>query len=225
MKILVFSDIHGSLNSLKALVKTQDWECADKRIFLGDVCIGCSSPNECIKLLDQLDCVKIVGNNDLYVCDHVPDVDLEEFANEKLLQLEYMRNHVSNENKKIVLSWQKDLTLQQNGKTFYFTHYAWEKFNGDENVVDTPKEKTFETRKQMFANVDADYVFFGHEHKENNFSNSKQHFYCVGTLGLKSPGYYLMIDIQKDKIVVKDKYVIFDINEEIDLMDKAGYPY
>ena len=77
----------------------------------------------------------------------------------------------------------------------------------------------------MFSNIDADYVFFGHEHKENNFSNSKQHFYCVGTLGLKSPGYYLMIDIQKDKIVVKDKYVIFDINEEIDLMDKAGYPY
>ena len=225
MRILVFSDIHGSLNSLKALVETQDWKCADKRIFLGDVCIGCSRPNKCIELLNQLDCVKIVGNNDLYVCDHVPEVDLPEFTNEKLLQLEYMTKHVSNENKEIVLSWQKDLTLKYNHKTFYFTHYPWEKFNGDENVIDTPKEKTFETRKKMFPKNDADYIFFGHEHRENSFSDGKQYFYCVGTMGLKSPGYYSMIDIEKDKIEVEDKYLPFDINEEIDLMDKAGYPY
>lgn len=225
MKILVFSDIHGSLNSLKALVKTQDWECADKRIFLGDVCIGCSRPNECINLLNQLDCVKIVGNNDLYVCDHVPEADLPDFANEKLLQLAYMQKHVTKQSKKIVLSWQKDLKLEICTKKFYFTHYPWEKFNGDENVIDTPNEKNFETRKEMFSKIDADYYFFGHEHRENNFTDGKRHFYCVGTLGLKSPGYYLVIEIENGEITIKEKYVSFDINEEIDLMDKAGYPY
>ena len=225
MKILVFSDIHGSLNSLKALIKNQDWICADMRIFLGDVCIGCSRPEDCIKLLSQLDCVKIVGNNDLYVCDRVPKADLADFGDGKFLQLEYMKAHVSNESKKIVLNWQKDLKLNINGKTFYFTHYPWETLNNEESVVETPKEKTFESRKQMFSNIDADYVFFGHEHRENNFSDGKQYFYCVGTLGLKSPGYYLTIDIEDDKIEIKDNYLPFNINEEIDLMDKAGYPY
>ena len=225
MKILVFSDIHGSLNCLKALIETQDWKSADKHIFLGDVCIGCSRPNECIEMLDKLDCIKIVGNNDLYVCEHVPEVDLPEFANEKLLQLEYMQKHVTKQNKKTVLSWQKDLMLKIKDKKFYFTHYPWETNNGEENVIDTPMEKTFETRKKMFSKIDADYIFFGHEHRENNFTNGKQHFYCVGTLGLKSPGYYLLIEINDKGIEIIEKYLSFDINEEIDLMDRAGYPY
>ncbi len=225
MNILVFSDIHGSLNSLKALVKTDDWKRADKRIFLGDVCIGCSRPNECIELLKQLDCEKIIGNNDVYVCDHVPKVDLCEFAEEKIEMLKYMQKIVTRENKKYVMSWQKALTLKLYNKILYFTHYVWENYNNDENVIDTPREKSFDTRKQMFKDIEADFIFFGHEHRENHFSNGKQYFYCVGTLGLRSPGYYLKINIDKNKVEINEHYVEFDINEEIDLMDKAGYPY
>ena len=225
MKILVFSDVHGCLNSLKALSQTQDWKEADKKIFLGDVCIGCSRPNECIELLNGLDCIKIIGNNDVYVCDHVPKVDLPEFSKEKLAQLKYMQNLVTAENKKIVMSWQKDLTLFVQGKEFYFTHYPWENYDNDENVIDAPQEMSFSSRKEMFDGKKAEYVFFGHEHRENNFTDGKQHFYCVGTLGLKSPGYYLVIDIEKNEINIQEKYLSFDINEEIDLMDNAGYPY
>lgn len=225
MKILVFSDVHGSLNSLNALINTNDWKTSNKKIFLGDVCIGCSRPNECIELLNTLDCEKIIGNNDIYVCDHVPKVDLKEFAEEKIAQLKYMQKIVTNNNKRIVMNWKRDLTIKIFGKTLYFTHYAWENYDNDINVVDSPKEKSFEERKQMFADVDADYIFFGHEHKENNFTNLKQYFYCVGTLGLKNPGYYLIIDISETEIEVIERYLPFDINEEIDLMDKAGYPY
>ncbi len=217
--------MHGSLNSLTSLIQTEDWKDADMRIFLGDVCIGCSRPNECIELLNTLDCIKIIGNNDVYVCDHVPKVDLEEFSEEKLGQLQYMTKLLSQANKDIVMTWQKDLSLEIGGKKLYFTHYAWENFDNDENVMDSPLEKSFKTRKEMFANQDAQYVFFGHEHRENNFTDGRQHFYCVGTLGLKCPGYYLTIDVDDKHIEIKEKYIFFDINEEIDLMDMAGYPY
>lgn len=225
MKILVFSDVHGSLNALRELVKTRDWLTVDKRVFLGDVCIGCSRPNECVKLLNELDCYKIFGNNDRYVFDHVPDVDFLEFEPGKIAQLDYMKNNVSTKNKKIMAGWHKDLMLEIVGKKFYFTHYPWEIYDGDENVIDTPKEKSFSTRKAMFAGVDADYIFFGHEHRANNCTDGKQHFYCVGTLGLKNPGYYMVIDVLDNGIEVKENYIAFDINEEVKLMDKAGYPY
>ena len=192
---------------------------------MGDVCIGCSRPNECIQLLDKLDCEKIIGNNDIYVCDHIPKVDLKEFSKEKVAQTQYMQNLVSPENKKIVMSWKKDLSLNVHGKQLYFTHYPWEQYDNDENVIDPPKEFSFSSRKEMFPNHQEEFIFFGHEHKENNFSNGKQHFYCVGTLGLKCPGYYLIIDANENGINVEEKYIYFDINEEIDLMDKANYPY
>ena len=48
MKILVFSDVHGNLNALNALIETKDFKTADKIIFLGDVVFGASRPNECI---------------------------------------------------------------------------------------------------------------------------------------------------------------------------------
>ena len=225
MKILVFSDVHGNLSALKALLETTECKTADKVIFLGDACIGCSRPNECIELIDKLDCEKIVGNNDLYVCDHVPHVDMLEFTEEKLEMLKYMQDIVTDKNKQIVLSWKKDLTLELAGKTFYFTHYPWEYFDNDANVIDTPAKKNFYTRIKMFAGNKADYIFFGHEHRENHFTDGYKYFYCVGTLGLKSPGYYIVINVDNSLISIDEKCVDFDINYEIDLMDKAGYPY
>lgn len=225
MKILVFSDVHGNLNSLNALIKTKDWQNADRKIFLGDACVGFSRPNECVALLKSLDCDKIMGNNDFYIGDHVPEVDFVEFSESKAQQMRYMQNLVTAQNKQTLMSWQKDLFLDIFGKKFHFTHYVWENFNGDVNVIDEPKEKDFATRKQMFANDNSAYVFFGHEHHENHFTDGKQHFYCLGAMGLDSPAYYLLVDAEPNKIQVHEKRLSFDIGEEITLMKKAGYPY
>ena len=77
----------------------------------------------------------------------------------------------------------------------------------------------------MFKNIDADYIFFGHEHRPKALVDGKKRFYLVGTLGLKSPSSYLMIDINKENVKIEERFIQHDINSEIDLMDKAGYPY
>ena len=87
MKILCFTDLHGSLNSLLALTKTEDFKNADRIIFLGDVVFGCSRPNECIDVINGLKCDCIFGNNDKYIFDHVPKADLTEFDNVKTEQM------------------------------------------------------------------------------------------------------------------------------------------
>ena len=166
MKILVFTDVHGSFNSLINLTKTKDFKTADKVIFLGDVCIGCSRPNKCIDLLKNLDCVCLLGNNDSYVSSHIPKADLIEFSNEKLEMIKWMTKNVSKENKDIINSWKKDYYLTINDKKFYFTHYAWENYDNDTNVIDSPKTPNLEVRKVMFKDINAALkcvkdVFFG----------------------------------------------------------------
>jgi len=226
MKILVFTDLHGSLNSLKSLINTDDYKTADKIIFLGDVAIGCSRPNECIELLKKMNCICLLGNNDSYVVDHIPQVDFDEFSSDKIEMINWMIENISEENKKIIKSWSKDYSIVVDNKKLYFTHYVWEDYNNDINVIDTPSIKEFNTRKEMFKDINADYIFFGHEHKTNYFFNGSKHYFCLGTSGLKNPGSYLVININKNNdINLEEKFVNFDINEEIKLMDLAGYPY
>ena len=226
MKILVFTDLHGSLNSLKALINSEDYKVADKVIFLGDATIGCSRPNECIELLKEMNCICLLGNNDSYVIDHIPQVDYDELSNDKLLMIEWMIKNISKHNKETMKSWVRDCLINISDKKLYFTHYVWENYNNDINVIDTPSIKDINSRKEMFKDINADYIFFGHEHKTNYFFDDSKHYYCLGTLGLKSPGSYLVININKNNdIELEEKFVHFDINEEIKLMDEAGYPY
>ena len=194
MKIFVFTDIHGSLNCLSALLKTKDYIEADKRIFLGDVVFGCSRPNECIDILDKEDIICILGNNDSYIADHIPDIDWSEFDNSKKVQLQWMTTHILNRNKAIMKNWQKDLLLDINNVKFYFTHYPWENYNNDTNVIDIPIQINLDAREQMFKDIDANYYIFGHEHKSNHFESNNKHYYCIGSSSLKCPGSYLIIN-------------------------------
>lgn len=225
MKILVFSDVHGSLNSLIALEQTNDFATADKIIFLGDVTFGCSRPNECIELISKWNCESVLGNNDSYITTHIPAADLLEFDDNKVEQWKWMYTNILDKNKDILRKWDKSFELVVDGKKFYFTHYAWENNNYDTNVIDYPNPINFDTRKQMFDGIEADYYIFGHEHKSTYFTNGNKHYYCVGSLGLKNPGPYIIIDIADGQVKIDEKFVQFDIKQEIELMDKAGYPY
>lgn len=224
MKILVFTDIHGNLSALKQIIKTDDFKTADKRIFLGDVAFGFERPNQCIKIINKT-CECIAGNNDLYVSDHIPDVDLPEFAQSKLIQWKYWIKNISRKNKKIINSWPKEIALTINNIQFYFTHYPWEEYNNDINVVDTPIKKSLKTRERLFKNIDADYIIFGHEHYTNCFANKKKHFYCVASAGLTKRASYLVIEVIDNQVTLTEKFIEFDYKKELNRIIKAGYPH
>ena len=86
--------------------------------YLGDVCFGCSRPNDCIERLTNIDCINILGNNDFYACDHIPKADMKSFSKNKLEQYEYMKSHISEKNKQLVLSWDKNFTIEIDNKKF-----------------------------------------------------------------------------------------------------------
>lgn len=225
MKILVFADIHGNLNALNAIMQTPDYLEADKKIFLGDVTFGCSRVEECIDILKTENIECLIGNNDSYISDHIPDCDWLEFQESKKEQFKWMIDNISQSNKDVINTWKKDLMLNINGIKFYLTHYPWENYNNDTNVIDTPKLINLDTRKQMFKDIDADYYIFGHEHKGNHFTDNQKHYICLGSSGLKPPRMYLVIDINEKIVKITEKNIDIDIEEELTLIDKAGYPY
>ena len=222
-KILVFADVHGNYSVLEQLEKTKDYQTADIKIFLGDAIMGFSRPNDCLEFLAKNGCKCVLGNNDSYVCDHIPQVDLQEFSQEKIEQVEFMEKLVTPQNKNFVNSWPKQLYLRFGERTLFFTHYMWEQYNQDYNVVDTPQVKSFETRQQMFESIDADYIFFGHDHAFEYFTNNKKWFYAIGALGVKNPGEYAVVEVDEQNIKVEYKTLPSDYDKEYDLAKSAGY--
>lgn len=78
MKIAVFSDVHGNLMALKAVLEQIKEKNPDLTVFLGDVFQRGKEETECLDLLKDSGCVCLKGNCELYVeygVDVDPDVE------------------------------------------------------------------------------------------------------------------------------------------------------
>lgn len=70
MRYVVFSDVHGNLDALDAVLQHAGAGAVDRFLCLGDVVGYGANPNECVERLLSLDsCVCLKGNHDAAVVD------------------------------------------------------------------------------------------------------------------------------------------------------------
>ncbi|MCL4264293.1 MAG: metallophosphoesterase family protein [Anaerolineae bacterium] len=68
MKVAIFSDVHGNLTALEAVLADIDKQAPDAIVFAGDLCLMGARPSACITLLQsRKDIFAIHGNTDLAV--------------------------------------------------------------------------------------------------------------------------------------------------------------
>lgn len=82
MRVAIFSDVHGNLSAMRAVLKDIDERGADSIVFAGDLCLMGPRPEACVDLLRQrADIAAIHGNTDLMI-DSPPLLsrDIEEEA-------------------------------------------------------------------------------------------------------------------------------------------------
>ena len=60
----IYSDIHGNLEALQAVLARMDELGIERRICLGDLVGYCANPNECVDLIRRQSDVVILGNHD-----------------------------------------------------------------------------------------------------------------------------------------------------------------
>lgn len=223
MKILVYSDVHGNKYALEKLQKTKDYKSSDLRIFLGDAFAVGPYPNECMKAIFETGDIFLLGNHDSYCAYGLPVEEYAYFKADKIEHQKYMRNKTLPEYVDRLRSVPKDYYLKAMNKTFYFTHYAWET---DKLVMDDPDEPHEPTTKtaELFKNIDADYIFFGHNHSPAKFELNGKKFVCVGSLGMKYPGNYIVINIEDEHVEIERKKIYFDVEKIKSDMLNQNYP-
>ncbi len=105
-RIGIFSDIHGNLHALEAIMSALKEENLEQLFCCGDIVGYGANPNECIEMIRDLNCPVVVGNHD--------------YAALGLANIEYF-NEVARE----AISWTSKVLTKDNRKylkTLPFTH-------------------------------------------------------------------------------------------------------
>ena len=64
MRLAILSAVHANLEALKAVISDIEQQNVEKAVFLGDVVGYGVNPDKCIKLIDSLCEIKLLGNHD-----------------------------------------------------------------------------------------------------------------------------------------------------------------
>lgn len=67
MRVAVFSDVHGNLTALEAVLADIEQQGADTAVFAGDLCFIGPRPSECLQLVRERGIPAIYGNTDDWV--------------------------------------------------------------------------------------------------------------------------------------------------------------
>jgi predicted phosphodiesterase len=67
MRIAIFSDVHGNLTALEAVLADINRQTVDSIVFAGDLCFIGPRPSECLQLVRERGIASIYGNTDDWV--------------------------------------------------------------------------------------------------------------------------------------------------------------
>jgi putative phosphoesterase len=183
MKIGIISDIHGNLPALKVILDKFEKEECDSIYCLGDtIAIGPFS-KECIELLQTLPNIKfVIGNHEEYFVRGISKVTSESMSEGEKQHQIWTANSLNDEIRDTLSKFPYLIEETIEGTNVAFMHYALNNKESNKTFKSIEKNVTEDSMNNLFKDVDADLIFFGHEHNGSNIIG-KKHYINVGSSG------------------------------------------
>lgn len=194
MKIAVFSDVHGNLKALEAVLKQIDEKNPDLSVFLGDVFQRGTEETECLDLLKDAGIMCLKGNCELYV-QHGVDIDPD---------VEYLRGYYDGIRKKLTdgqmqFIRQMPLLFEKEccGHRIRFSHFLFSDIDSPYPFLQLSSLRNglFDQACQSEEMKVYDLVVVGHSHQ--NFV--KGNVVSVSATGLEGAS-YLLIEADQEAV-------------------------
>jgi predicted phosphodiesterase len=229
MRFAIFSDTHGNLEALEAVLADARERRCTHFVCLGDIVGYNANPHECVERIRELDCPTVKGNHDEQASLPLSTSDFNELA-ERAIQ--WTRDNLTEEDKQ----WLRELPLQKKVRDFTIVHAT----------LDTPAQWGY-----VFNNLDAaasftyqhtTVCFFGHTHVPMVFIRdegvrrewidhiriepTKKYLINMGSVGQPRDGNwraaYCIYDIENN--LVEQLRVKYDLAVAQQKIIKAGLP-
>ncbi len=158
MRVGFFSDIHGNLFALDAVLADLEVQEVDRVVCLGDVCFG-PQAHECLERVKELDCTVIMGNWDCWSIQGFPPAD--DPVGIMLYEIgAWWARQLTDEDRAFVRCFVPTHEVPlENGSRMLCFHGSPTSFS-DWIVATTPDEQL----EQMFAGFEAPVLVGGHTH-------------------------------------------------------------
>lgn len=229
MKYAIFGDIHANLEAFQAVLADAEQQGCTDYVCTGDIVGYASDPNECLRIVRDMDCPVVKGNHDEEAILNTSLDGLNPLAKQAM---EWTRAQL-NEDERDFLT---NMKLVRQVADFTIVHAT----------LDTPGSWTYVTNKfdamASFSYQFTQLCFYGHTHTpriyvkgdsvepleemEVNLEMGRKYFINVGSTGQPRDGdwraSYAVYDADNQKVEVRR--LEYDIQKAQDKIIDAGLP-
>ncbi len=220
MKVAIFSDIHGNISALEAVMEDLENEDIDKMYCLGDLVGYGPYPNEVIELIKEKEIETVMGNYDKGVGFNLDDCGCAYKTEEKEAlgdkSLKWTKEEVTDENKEFLKSLKENIKFEVEGKKVLLVHGSPRKIN--QYLFFNHPDSSI---KKMLEQYEADIMVTGHTHLPyvkkiddkiviNDGSVGKQKPYHKSQKLFSTEPKYIILNIEKDSVNTEIRSVRYD---------------
>ncbi len=217
VKIGLITDTHSNLPALKAMLTEFKRQNCTEIIHTGDAIAMGAFPKECLDLLYATENLTLLmGNHELLYLVGIDNLQ-KPMAEDEARHHKQIHKMIGPDYYDKIKSW--PFTLEKNlfGHKIVFCHYAMHDGKFYRPIVNP----TVEQLDEIFDYMDAEIIFFGHEHHPLTVQGKKL-YVDIGSLGCNHENFAKGTILSADETGIKikdvkvpyDKQILFDAMEQ-----------
>jgi putative phosphoesterase len=226
-RIALFSDVHGNMPALEAVLADTESRGLDLRYCLGDLVGYGTDPNGVASRVQALDIPVVLGNYDEGVAWETGDCGCfypsEEAKRVGEASYRFTVSAVAEENKAWLRGLPRELRLTIGGIAIHVVHGSPRRIN--EYLLAERDERTYH---HLARTETADVLAFGHTHQLWRRRFDGKLFVNVGSVGRPKDGDaragYVILEAQGSDVGVEFVRVSYDVEEAARAVLEAGLP-
>ena len=227
MKCAIFSDVHGNLPSLEAVLKDIEEEGVDKILHCGDLVGYGPFPNEVIDLIRTRRITGVMGNYDEGVGYERDDCGCAyRDETQRLLghrSLEWTKAKVTRENREFLRNLPREIRFNQEAFKVLITHGSPRRIN--EYLYEDRPLKTF---NRLLEAGECNVLVCGHTHLPYHKVIDGKHVVNVGSLGKPKDGdpraTYALLTLVEN-LTVNFRRMSYDVERMARAIDATELPH
>ena len=231
IQIAIFSDIHGNLPALKAVLEDIDARKIGYIYCLGDLVDFAPWGNEVIECIraEKIPC--IMGNHDERIAFDYPVIPLEKHDEKetacRIQAINHSKKIINEENKlylsQLPYSMQFDFKVKTKNWRIQLVHGSLK--SNEQYLYESEPDITF---KQIFDETNADILIMGHTHISYIKPIANKWAMNTGSVGRSKEeirdATYLLLQLLEDKIQAKIIRIPYDISAVTNAIKSSGIP-
>lgn len=234
MKTAIFSDIHGNISALKAVLDDLENEDIDRIYCLGDLVGYGPYPNEVIELIREYDIETVMGNYDKGVGFELDDCGCAyKTETKKTLgdrSLNWTKNEVTDENKEFLKTLNENIKFEVENQKVLLVHGSPRKIN--QYLFFNHPDSSI---KKMMEEYDADIMVTGHTHLPYVKKIGDKLIINDGSVGKQKPHHkkqeffsteakYLILNIEEESVSTEIRSIRYDYEKIAQDINNSGLP-